>query len=447
MLICMLAFDGIAQDIPVEAQLTEKMSLKKAMEIAMLNNYDIKIAKASLEKTDNSAFVGNAGLLPSITASGGAEHASNNTEMELMSMNSAGESSSETIEMNGARSTTYDANVRMDYVLFDGLGNVYTYRKLKGENEKEQILYRQQMENTMLEVAELYYEVCRNQQSWSLAKQTLKISHDRYQRVKDQKEVGQASRLDILNAEVDQNADSTSLLQAEQNYLMAIKNLNVAMGISVDQNYSVDEAIVFRDDLDQQTVVQSVMVNNAGLLSQKKQEDISELEMKITKANKSPELSAYGSYGYSTTDNEVGQLLYNKNVGLTVGLTATFNVFNGRQQRIAEKNAKLDLYSEQERTKQFESQLERDAVNAYIDYDYKRKIVNLQETSLKQAELNFETTKEMFALGKVNSIEFRTAQENLLTVANNYNAAQFDAKVAELNLLQLSGMLLSDSRE
>ena len=98
--------------------------------------------------------------------------------------------------------------------------------------------------------------------------------------------------------------------------------------------------------------------------------------------------------------------------------------------------------SEQERTRQIKSQLERDASNAYTDYAYKKRIIELQERSMVQAELNFEQTKEMFKLGSVSSIEFRTAQQNMLNVANNYNDSRFNAKVAEYNLLRITGELI-----
>jgi outer membrane protein TolC len=91
---------------------------------------------------------------------------------------------------------------------------------------------------------------------------------------------------------------------------------------------------------------------------------------------------------------------------------------------------------------QLKSQVERDASNAYTDYIYKRRIVDLQESSLEQAKLNFDQTQEMFQLGRVTSIEFRTAQQNLLNVAAQYNDALYTAKVAEFYLLQLTGKLI-----
>ncbi|WP_338397500.1 TolC family protein [Persicobacter psychrovividus] len=446
-----------------EIELPEKIDLAKAIETAMTNNYDIKIARAEADKAQNSHHIGNAGLLPSVSASGGGDFSVNDTEIQFMNMGGGTGSGGSTgggagggaapddtptpgdiMVIDGAESISYNASIRMDYTIFDGFGNVYTYKKLEGASELQETLYRQQMEMTIVQVAEQYYEVCRAQQNYNLAQQSLDISKERYQKAVDQKTYGQANQLDLLNAEVDMNSDSTLLLQTEQQLLMSLKNLNVVMGIGVNNSYEVNDSVTYRDDLTADYVTTAAMTYNASIVAQLQQTEISELDMKITRARKMPSISAYGSYGYNRTDNEASQVIYNQNRGFSTGLSASFNIFNGRQQRIAEQNAKIDLATEKERQRQTEAQIERDIANAYTDYTYKKRIVELQRTSLKQARLNFESTKEMFALGRSTSIEFRTAQENLLNVANQFSDAQFQAKVSEFYLLQLSGLILND---
>ena len=49
----------------------------------------------------------------------------------------------------------------------------------------------------------------------------------------------------MLNAEVDMNTDSTRVLQAEQNFLMTVKNLNVSLAIPITSSYDVDDSYNF----------------------------------------------------------------------------------------------------------------------------------------------------------------------------------------------------------
>lgn len=429
-----LAFLGAgAQDIAQESSL---LTLKKAVETALINNYDLKVAINDLQKAKNNNTAGNAGLLPSLTLSGGADYSNKNTDMQFLG-------SDDVVSVDAAESLSYSASARLDYVVFDGMGNVYTHKKLKNADALQETIFRQQSETTIIQVTQAYYEVCRSQQNLFLAKESMDISRKRYLRAIDQKAYGQANQLDVLNAEVDMNNDSTLVLQTEQIYLQTTKNMNVVLGVPVQNQYEVDDSVDFRDDLTAETVIDRALVNNTSLLAQQQMVGNSALDVKIAKANKYPKLSVYGQYAYGRQDNDASQMIYYQNIGPAAGVSLSLNVFNGRQLVTRQRNSLLDLESQKERSKQMTSVVERDASNAYTDYAYKRKIVELQESSFKQARLNFDQTEERFKIGRVTSIEFRTAQQNLLRVAANFNDAKYKAKVAEFYLLQLTGDLLN----
>ncbi len=415
-------------------EISGELSLENAIGLAITNNYNLKIAKNQLQQAKNNNSLGNAGLLPSATLSGGVDYTFSDSENETISGG--------LIKNNGIGATVYNAGARVNYTLFDGFGNRYFYKKLQQSDKRQEIIFLQQIENTMLGVVNGYYSVCSAQQNLKLARESMQISKDRYQKALDRRSYGQANKLDVLNAEVDMNSDSTRTLNTEQAYVTAIKNLNVVLGVPVRSNYSVDENIEFNNNLTEEQVIEAAMVHNNILLSQKQQEEITELDLKIAQSKKYPNLSAYGQYAYNKTEYDKDHTTYNQNSGLSSGVSLRFNVFNGHQQRTNEKNARINILSEQERTRQIKSELERDASNAHTDYIYKKQIVELQERSMIRAELNFEQTKEMFKLGSVTSIEFRTAQQNMLNAANNYNDARFNAKVSEYNLLRITGELV-----
>ena len=87
--------------------------------------------------------------------------------------------------------------------------------------------------------------------------------------------------------------------------------------------------------------------------------------------------------------------------------------------------------------------VERNFNNAWDDYQNKLVIYKIQEDNIITAQNNFERTSEKFKLGQVNSIEFRQAQLNLLNAELSRNQAKYLAKLAELDLLQISGELLN----
>ncbi|MCW3805437.1 TolC family protein [Plebeiibacterium marinum] len=429
-----LIFLGVATAAFAQ-QTGKKLTLEEAISVALTNNHELKIADNTLKQTQNSNSIGNAGLLPSVTLNGGASYSSTNSETDPAS-------GTGTVSVDGAETTSYNGNVRVDYTLFDGFGNQYTYKKLKQTSKMQETLFKQQMELTIIQVVQSYYEVCRNQQNLQLAQESMEISKERYSKAIDRKAYGQANQLEVLNAEVDMNTDSANVLVAEQSLAMSVKDLNVVLGIPVQTMFNVDDHIDFNKVFQSDEVTTKALKNNSSLISQLQQESISQLDFKVTRSTKYPTLSAYGTYSYNNSEYTKSDINSLQTDGLTGGVSLRLNVFNGRQQNTRESNARLAYLSQQERTRQIESQLERDASNAYTDFIYKKRIADLQQTSLTQAELNFDKTKEMFKLGNATSIEFRTAQQNMLNAANNYNNARFNAKIAEYNLLQITGELV-----
>ena len=269
-------------------EIAGELTLEKAIAIAMGNNHNLKIAENQLQQVKNNNTLGNAGLLPSVALSGGIDYTLADTENETLATG--------VVENNGIGATGYNAAARAEYTLFDGFGNRYYYKKLQQRDMHQQTIFLQQIENTMLSVVNGYYTVCSAQQNLKLARESMQISKDRYQKALDRRSYGQANRLDVLNAEVDMNSDSTRILNAEQNYVIAIKNLNVVLGISVSSDYSVDESIEFNNNQTEKQVIEAAMVHNSFLQSQQQQEGITELDLKIVQSNKYPSLSAYGQY-------------------------------------------------------------------------------------------------------------------------------------------------------
>ena len=106
------------------------------------------------------------------------------------------------------------------------------------------------------------------------------------------------------------------------------------------------------------------------------------------------------------------------------------------------QNSRVTIDNQQVRKEQIEKQLERDFINAWGNYQNKFFILQTQEKNLSTVKANFNRTEERNKIGRITSIEFRQAQLNLLTAEQQKIFAKYDAKVAEMKVIQLSGQLL-----
>ena len=67
----------------------------------------------------------------------------------------------------------------------------------------------------------------------------------------------------------------------------------------------------------------------------------------------------------------------------------------------------------------------------------------MQTKNISTAKNNFERSSEQYKLGQITSVELRQAQVNLLNAQTSKDLDKYDAKLAELELLQLTGQLLN----
>ena len=124
-------------------------------------------------------------------------------------------------------------------------------------------------------------------------------------------------------------------------------------------------------------------------------------------------------------------------------MNLTWNLFDGGSSITQIKNAKIVLDNQETIKEQIEQEVLRDVQNAKENYLNRLQVFSLQEQNVMTNQNNFERSNEQFQLGSITSIEFRQAQINLLNAQTNKNLAKYDAKLAELQLLQLAGQLLN----
>lgn len=417
------------------AQGQDRLGLDQVIQICLERNYDVVVARNTAEAAENSAVPGNAGLTPTIALNGNGAYSVNNTDLQF-----AGDIPP--VSRDGAESRTYGANVGLTYALFDGLGTVYSYKQLKNSAVIADLEARYTIENTLLQTVVTYYNVARLKNQYEIAQSNLDISRDRLQRLEVGYDFGSATKLNVLNAEVDYNSDSVSVLQARQSWLNERRSLNQLLGFEIDTEYEVDSNVVYAPNLELDSMLNSAMENNALLLAAAYREQGADFDIKRAQGQRYPRLDLNAQYGYTNNRNDAGILLQQENQGLSAGLTLRWVLFDGDRISAQVKNAKLAYESSQELRDKTMTGVERDVKNAWGTYQNDLTVLEIEQINVTTNELNFQRSQEQFSRGQITSTQFREAQRNLALARLNLNNARYTLKLSELELVRLSGRLL-----
>ena len=412
------------------------VSVSEAIELALENNYGIKIISNNKEIAKNNAGVLNSGYLPTVTSSSGATFNRDNLEAEF--------ANGESTALNGAKSSRYNASINLNYTLFDGLGRYYDYKRLKETYKLSELQARETIENTIAQLYVVYYNVAQVTENVAVLEKTLTISKDRITRANYQFEYGQGTMLNVLNAQVDINNDSINLINAKQQLVNTKRDLNVVLGNVISSEFRVDTTIEFKLNIDQNDLANKVKLNNVNLLQLDKNIMINTFIVKANKSGYLPSLGLTGSYGWNKGNNNAASFVaVSTNTGLSGGLSLSWNLFDGGATATRVTNAKIELENRSLEKESMVIDIERNFNNAWDDYQNKLTIFQVQENNIITSTNNFKRTQEKYKLGQATSIEFRQAQLNLINSELNRNQAKYAAKIAELTVLQLSGELLN----
>jgi len=419
---------------PSSAQ--EVLTKQEAITQMLDNNFGIQLAENQLDIADNNQDILNSGYLPSLTGNAGANYTKDDQDVTFRD----GESNS----ITGAETTRYNASVNFNYVLFDGLGRFWNYKSLKEEYNLSSLQARETIELTLLQLFTVYYEVARLTENEQVLKQTYGNTQQRLKRAEYSFEYGQVNKLEVLNAEVDIVNDSINLLNTRQLLENAKRDLNVVINTDLDRNFDVDTLVDFTNQIQLENYVNSADANNVNLLQAEKNITISDYDYKASKAVFLPSIGLTGSYGWNEGNFPVTSFATSSTTtGVSGGVSLSWDLFDGGRGITTTKNAKIQYDNQQLVKEQIKKEVTRDIYNARGNYQNRLNVLDLQKKNISTAKNNFERSSEQYKLGQITSVELRQSQVNLLNAQTSTNLAKYDAKLAELELLQLTGQLLN----
>jgi outer membrane protein TolC len=143
-------------------------------------------------------------------------------------------------------------------------------------------------------------------------------------------------------------------------------------------------------------------------------------------------------YGYTLNHYGTGVNSRRSNLGFTAGMTVGFTIFDGNRKR-EQTNANITLANVRLRQQELEQTLEADMNNLWQAYCNNIQILKLERENLVAAKENHSIARERYLLGNLSGIAMREAQKSLLDAEERILTAEYNTKLCEISLLQISG--------
>lgn len=422
---------GLLLSTNLKAQ--ELLSSEDVIRKGLENNFSIRLVQQDADIAENNLKMGVANFLPTIDLNATQNFSVNNSRQEFLT--------GQINDVTGAKSDAFNTGAQLNWTLFDGMRMFVNYDRLKELEQKSELVVLLTVENTINNILVNYYNLIHLKQQFQLVEKTILIDLERMDLARDMLEIGAGSRLELLQAAVDLNADSALLMQIEDQFDRVKVNLNQLLAREASIQFDVPDTFVVNKLLIKPTLEEKMLRQNTSLQLSLQDETLAQLTLREIRGRHSPSLGFNLGYNFTDQSSESGFMQANRSSGFTYGLSANLRLLDGLNTRREKQNASILLESSRIRTESIMSELKADLQINYNSYLNKLRLISMEKQNLEAASENLSIATERFRLGDLSGIEFREAQRNFMAAEARLLSVMLEAKILEVNLLQLAGDL------
>lgn len=437
LLLTALGLASLLLTAPLRAQLNDgkpdpnfsvpdRLDLEYALAFALDNNFAIRQAKERIRQQEGVVLEVKSSSIPNVSAGGSYQH--NDRELSQ-----AGED----------RYWAFDVTARQ--LLYAGGG---VRANIKGEQlalDAAVLALRTVINDALLDVRTKFYLVLVNREKIKVQEQNVELLQRQLQDVKNRFDAGTVSNFEVLRAEVAVANAQVPLITARNDYRLAIETLRQALGFVTSADANLTKVPEFLGTLefapasfDLSSALATAREQRPDLLRLKKLENAAEQGILASRSGYYPNLSLYGAYDWG---KRAGSNSFpGSRDGWTVGLSSSWNIFDGRA--TAGRVVQARSYLEQARLALGETQLA-------VDVDVRRAISSFQQATelaeaskkvIAQAEEAVRLANARFSAGTATQLDVLTSQVDLTTARLNQLQAYYSYNVAVATTRKAMGL-------
>ena len=408
-----------------------RLSLDECLRIALENNYRIKVARADRDIVENDKPISQ--YLPTVDL--------NARQSETFSHQHNEYADGTVLDVNSSRNDSYSAGVSLNWRLFDGLAMFVRDDRQNALLAVADKQLKQTIDLLITEICAEYYNILMQQKRLEAAHYTLTLSEERHQQAREMYGIGTLSGLELRQAKIDLNADSSTLVRQEETVRNAYVRLNTLMNVPLTNRDFVHDTIVLAPKMDFETLRQGTVERNNTLIIARQAQKISEYDVKLARAYLMPTLDFGAGYNYSTSNTPQQNTRFNRSRGPNWGFTLSWNLFSGLDDAKRLKSAQLGVKGREYSYQQAETEILGNLTLLYNTYENNILLIEFERESAEVASASVGIALERYKIGMLSGLEFRDYQKNYLDAIDRKWNAMYLAKISEINLRMLSGEL------
>jgi outer membrane protein TolC len=407
------------------------LTLEEAVKIAIENNYGVVITKNQIEVGKLNNTWGNAGALPVISATGNKTLATNSIEQELQNGTS--------IKRSGASVNNMNAGLAVSWRFFDGMRMFATKKRLEELQKMGELSFRKMVNETTYNVIATYYLIVSLKQQTKATKDMIGLYEERLKIADARFSIGTGNKPDVLQAKVDLNEQQSSLLRIDNNINLNKTNLNTILARDPATKFETADSFELSAPVDFISLQQKIAQQNPDIMLAQSNLAVLIQSKKELYSLGLPSATLNTNYNFIRNKSAAGFTLLNQTYGPSASIGISIPIFNGGVAKQQLKVADINIKNQTIANEQLKNQLLSTFTNAYLNYTNGLKLAEMEQKNLLLIKENNFINIERFKKFSITSVELRQGQIYYTDVQTRLISAQYQAKIAESEMLLIAG--------
>lgn len=255
------------------------------------------------------------------------------------------------------------------------------------------------------------------------------------QNVQAQYQVGTVAKSDVLRSEVELANAQQNLTKAQNSYDVAVASLNNVIGMPLDsQNIMKDDLSYVKYDLSLEDSIKMAQERRPEIAQSKDNIDVAKTGIKIADSGRLPTISVSANDGLS------GSEFPGQNNNWSMGISASWNLFDAGVTSAKVKAAKANVEKVQAGDEQLRSGIELEVRQAYLSMKEAEARIETSKVGVSKGTEDLKASQAKYYAGVGTNMDVIDAQMALTQANTNATQAAYDYNVNKAKLEKAVGL-------
>lgn len=424
---------------PLKAQDTLKVSLDKAIEIALSENPTIKVADKEIQRVTYSAKERIGGLFPNVSLTGAYQRALKKQKMFFSFPGMPSNPDGIEVGQDNTFNTTLSASLP---IVAPSLWATIKMSEIELEMSEESA--RSSKIAMYNQVKKAYYGILMAQDSYNVILKSQKNSEENARIILNRYKQGTVSEYEWIRADVQARNSMSNVVTAENAVNLSKLQLKMLMGVDMYTEVEVEgrlsdfEATMYDNVM---KIGATNLENNSDLKQLEIQQKQMDQNEKIHIASLLPTLAASFNYQYMSMVND-SVTFTNQHIWFptsTLSIQLSVPLFQGGAKYNKSKQIKIQKVEMELQRENLQRSIELQTVSSLNNIKNALKKIESNKEGLRQSEKALDISKKMYEVGMATYLDLNNTDLAYINAGLAYNQSIYEYLSAKADLEKLLG--------